>query len=177
MSEERLAVFFCSSYFGIDEKYNAIAHDVVKAACEKGYGVVSGGSYKGTMNVVCETAHECGVTNKGILPKYMEGLEYPYLTELRWTETMAQRKEAMREGTSLAVALPGGLGTLDELAETLTLLKLNRYSGKIIVMNYDGFYEPFKALLQHYIDIKMLEPGFLEKISFPRTIEEFKELI
>lgn len=177
MNEEKLAVFFCSSYFGIDPKYNAIAHDVVKAACEKGYGVVSGGSFKGTMNVICETAHECGVINKGILPRYMEGLQSPLLTELQWTDTMSQRKEAMRAGTSLAVALPGGLGTLDELSETLTLVKLDRYPGKVVVMNYEGFYDPFKALLQHYIDIKMLEPHFLEKVSFPRTIEEFKALI
>lgn len=171
------AVFFCSSYFGIDPKFNEIAHEAVKAACEKGYAIVSGGSFKGTMNVVCETAHECGVPNKGILPVYMKGLESPLLTELIWTETMSQRKEKMREGTSLAVALPGGIGTLDELAETLTLVKLGKYEGKVVLMNYDGFYDPFINLIRHYISIKMLDPNFLEKFYCPRTIEEFKAII
>jgi uncharacterized protein (TIGR00730 family) len=177
MMFDRKAVFFCSACSGIDEKYNRAAREVVRAACSKGYGIVSGGSFRGTMNVVADTACECGAPNIGVLPRFMQGLQHPHLTELFWTDTMAQRKEKMREGTSLAVALPGGVGTMDELIETLTLAKLGKYDGKIVAMNIDGFYEPLKALLNHFLKEGMVDEHTLTLISFPETVEEFASLI
>ncbi len=174
---DKKAVFFCSSYSGIDDKYNIAAREAVRAACSKGYGIVSGGSFRGTMNVVADTAAECGAPNIGVLPRFMQGLQHPNLTELYWTDTMAERKEKMREGTSLAVALPGGVGTMDELIETLTLAKLGQYDGKIVAMDIDGFYEPLKALLNHFLETGMVDAHTLTLISFPKTAEEFAALI
>ena len=85
---------------------------------------------------------------------------------------MAERKELMREGTSAAVALPGGIGTLDELIETLTLAKLDLYAGKILALDIDGFYEPLEALLDHYVSTGMLDQRSRDLISFPKTVEE-----
>lgn len=174
---DKKAVFFCSSYSGIDEKYNRAARETVRAACSKGYGIVSGGSFRGTMKVVEDTASECGAPNIGVIPRFMEGLQNPNLTELIRTDTMSERKEKMREGTSLAVALPGGVGTMDELIETLTLAKLGKYDGKIVAMNIDGFYEPLKALLNHFLETGMVDAHSLTLISFPNTVEEFSSLI
>ncbi len=174
---DKKAVFFCSSYSGIDEKYNRAAREAVRAACSKGYGIVSGGSFRGTMNVVADTATECGAPNVGVLPRFMEGLQHPHLTELYWTDTMSERKEKMREGTSLAVALPGGVGTMDELIETLTLAKLGQYDGKIAALNVDGFYEPLKALLNHFLQTGMVDEHTLTLIYFPETAEELASLI
>ena len=83
----------------------------------------------------------------------------------------------MREGTCVDVALPGGLGTLDELIETLTLAKLDLYKGKIIALDFDGFYEPLKALLDHYVTTGMLDSRSRRLIAFPKTIEEFSGLL
>jgi uncharacterized protein (TIGR00730 family) len=177
MMFDKKAVFFCSSYAGIDEKYNQAAREVVRAACSKGYGIVTGGSFRGTMNVVADTAYECGAPNIGVLPRFMQGLQHPHLSEIYWTDTMSERKEKMREGTSLAVALPGGVGTMDELIETLTLAKLGKYDGKIVAMNIDGFYEPLKALLNHFLETGMVDAHSLTLISFPNTVEEFSSLI
>ncbi len=90
---------------------------------------------------------------------------------------MAERKEAMRAGTCLAVALPGGIGTLDELVETLTLAKIGRYTGRIVAFNFEGFYEPLKTLLDHYVETGMLDMPSRRLISFPETIEEFLSCI
>ena len=173
----RKAVVFCSASFDIDEKYNDLARDVVRILFGCGYGMVSGGTVKGTMNVIAEEARRLGMEHKGVLPVFMKGLEYRGLTELVWTPTMSERKEMMRAGTCLAVALPGGIGTLDEVIETLTLAKLNRYPGKIVAFNFEGFYEPLKALLDHYVGTGMLDKPSRRLISFPETLDEFLAIV
>lgn len=174
---EKKAVVFCSASFDIDERYNDLARDVVRILYGCGYGMVSGGTVKGTMNVIAEEARRLGMEHKGVLPVFMKGVEYPGLTELVWTPTMSERKEAMRAGTCLAVALPGGIGTLDEVIEALTLAKLNRYPGKIVAFNFEGFYEPLKALLDHYVGTGMLDKPSRRLIYFPETLEEFLAIV
>ena len=129
------------------------------------------------MKVIADEARRLGMEHAGIVPVFMKGLEYSDVSNLVWTETMAERKEAMRAGTCLAIALPGGIGTLDELVDTLTLAKLERYSGKIVAFNFEGFYEPLKALLDHYVQAGMLDAPSRRLISFPETIEEFLSCI
>ena len=173
----RKAVVFCSASFDIDEKYNDLARDVVRTLYGCGYGMVSGGTVKGTMKVIADEARRLGMEHVGIVPVFMKGVEYSDASELIWTETMAERKEAMRAGTCLAVALPGGIGTLDELIETLTLAKIGRYPGKVVAVNYEGFYEPLKVLLDHYVATGMLDAPSRELIYFPTTVEEFTACI
>lgn len=177
MDGKRKIVIYCSASYEIDEKFNQAARDLVRAACSLGYGIVSGGAVKGTMGVVADEVVKCGGWHKGVLPKFMAQYRYPYLDEVVWTETMAERKEAMREGTVAAIALPGGIGTLDELIGTLTLAKLERYSGKVIAFNLDGFFEPLKSLLDHYVATKMLDEESRNLIAFPETVEEVVALI
>ena len=110
------ALFYCSACEAIDPQYNEAARHIVRAAALRGYTIVSGGTVKGTMRVVCEAALQSGAPTKGVLPRFMKGLEYPGMTRTIWTETMSERKEAMREGVDIAIALPGGIGTMDELA-------------------------------------------------------------
>ena len=171
----KVAVFFCSASFDIDPKYNQAAREYVRAACLRGYGISSGGTTKGTMRVVVDTARECGAPTKGVLPRFMTEVVHPGLDELIWTDTMAERKEKMREGTCAAVALPGGIGTLDELIGTLTLSKLGKYPGKVFALNFDGFYEPLKALLDHYVATGMLDGPSRNLIEFPETVGELVE--
>ena len=174
---DRKAVVFCSASFDIDERYNDLARDVVRTLNGCGYGMVSGGTVKGTMKVIADEARRLGMEHVGIVPVFMKGVEYSDASELVWTDTMSERKEAMRAGTCLAVALPGGIGTLDELIETLTLAKIGRYDGKVVAVNFEGFYEPPKALLDHYVATGMLDARSREMISFPATVEEFAACI
>lgn len=170
--QERRIVFFCSASYEIDPKYNQAAQAIVRAACSHGYEIVTGGVVKGTMGVIADEVQSCGGRHRGAIPRFMEEFECKNLTEVIWTDTMAQRKEMMREGTCAAVALPGGIGTLEELVETLTLAKLGKYDGRIYALNLDGFYEPLKALLDHYVATGMLDAKSRGLIEFPESVEE-----
>ena len=174
---ERKAVVFCSASGDIDPKYNEAAREVVRALHSYGWTLVSGGSFRGTMGVIADEMKRLGGKHIGVLPRFMAGLEYDGLTEIHWSDTMADRKERMRQGTEAAIALPGGIGTLDELIETHVLAKLGRYSGKVLALNVDGFFDPFKALLDHYVATGMLEPRDRALLVFADTPEELAEYL
>lgn len=173
----REVLFFCSAVREINEKYNQAARNAVRAACLAGYDIASGGTTKGTMAVICEEASKYGVSVRGVLPRFMKGLENSSLTAVGWTDTMSQRKELMREGSCMAVALPGGIGTLDELSETFCLAKMGIYTGKVVVLNIDGFYDGYKTQLQTCVREGMLPVESMEKIVFVSTVEEFSALL
>lgn len=172
----KIAVF-CSASFEIDPKYNKVARDFVRAASLRGYGIVSGGTIKGTMGEISDELHACGGYHLGVIPRFMEQYVYPDLTEVIWTDTMAQRKTLLREGTCAVVALPGGIGTLDEVIETFALVHLKQYFGKIFILNHEGFYEPLRLLLRHYVDTKMMTEETMSKIIFAQTPDEILDAL
>ena len=170
----KIAVF-CSASNEIDPNYNKVAREFVRAASLRGYGVVSGGTIKGTMGEISDELRLCGGYHLGVIPRFMEQYVYPDLSEVIWTDTMAERKSLLRKDTCAVVALPGGVGTLDEVIEVLALVHLKQYFGKIFLLNHEGFYEPLRNLLQHYVDTKMLSEATMEKVIFAQTPEEILE--
>lgn len=175
--EGKVALFFCSASFTIDPKFNDAARQYVQAASRHGYVISSGGTVKGTMKVVVDTAKECGARTLGIIPHFMERYLHPDLDEVVWTDTMSQRKEVMRERVSVCVTLPGGIGTLDEFFETLTLAKLGRFEGKMIVCNVDGFYDKLEDMLDYYVEMNMLDTSTRALVRFVSSVEEFESII
>ena len=176
MMNGKIAVF-CSASFEIDPIYNKVAREFVRAASLRGYGIVTGGTIKGTMGEVSDELFKCGGWHLGVIPRFMEQYVYPDLTEVIWTDTMAERKTLLREGTCAVVALPGGIGTLDEVIETFALVHLKQYFGKIFLLNHNGFYEPLRQLLRHYVDTRMMTEETMSKIIFAETPEEILDLL
>ena len=124
------------------------------------------------MGVVADASMRCGGRHIGIVPRFMRDVKFPGLSEVVWTDTMSERKEAMRAGTCAAIALPGGIGTLDELIETHVLAKLGKYEGKLYALNLDGFYEPLKQLMDHYVATGMMTPRDRDLLQFPDSVDE-----
>ena len=172
----KIAVF-CSASYEIDPEYNKVAREFVRAASLRGYGIVTGGTVKGTMGEVSDELHAIGGYHKGVIPRFMKQFVYPDLSELVWTDTMAERKTILREDTCAVVALPGGTGTLDELIETVALVHLKQYIGKISVLIHDGFYEPLMALLDHYVAAGMMTKETRGKVLFADTAEQLIEML
>ena len=161
----KIAVY-CSASFEIDPKFNKVAREFVRAASLHGYGIVTGGTIIGTMGEVSDELRDCGGYHLGVIPRFMEQYVYPELSEVIWTDTMAERKALLRKDTCAVVALPGGVGTLDEVIEVLALVHLKQYFGKIFLLNHEGFYEPLRQLLQHYVDMKMMTEATMSKVVF-----------
>ena len=171
------ALFFCSANENIAPEYNDAARQAVRAAAVKGYRISSGGTTKGTMRVVCEEALACGAYTKGVIPRFMANVVYPGMSETVWTDTMSDRKEQMLRDASVVIALPGGIGTMDELFETLVLAKLGRFGGTVIALNVNGFYDPLAALMDHVVATGMLTPEDRKTLKMPRTVEELQQLL
>ena len=172
MSMGKKIAVFCSASYDIDPKYNKVAREFVRAASLRGYGIVSGGTVKGTMGEISDEIKKCGGYHLGVVPRFFKELAHPELSEIIWTDTLSERKTLLRTDTCAAVALPGGIGTLDEIIETFTLQYLGQYDGKVCLLNYDGFYEPLLALLRHYVEEKMMPEYMLEKLVVASTPEE-----
>jgi len=85
---------------------------------------------------------------------------------------MSERKEQMRKDTDAVVALPGGLGTLEELIETYTLKRLGLYPGDVIVLNIFGFFDPLIKLFEHFVEKKVLNSNWTNGIKFVDNVEE-----
>ena len=168
---KKIAVF-CSARKEIDPEYNKVAREFVRAASLRGYGIVSGGTIKGTMGEISDELRDCGGYHLGVIPRFMEEYVYPELSEVIWTDTMAERKTLLRKDTCAVVALPGGIGTLDELIETFALVHLKQHEGKMIVLNHKGFYEPLRLLLQHYVKTGMMSAETCSMMVFADTVED-----
>ena len=173
---KKIAVF-CSASYNIDPQYNKVARAFVRAASLCGYGIVSGGTIKGTMGEISDELASCGGYHLGVIPRFMEQYVYPGLSEVIWTDTIAERKTLLRKDTSAVVALPGGIGTLDELMETFALVHLKQYDGRIFVLDHEGFYEPLRNLLEHYVKTGMLSQETMNKIGFADTPQQLLEML
>ena len=168
---DKIAVF-CSARCDIDPEYNEAARLFVRGAAALGFKIVSGGTVKGTMGEISDELEKCGGYHIGVVPRFMTKFAYPSLSELVWTDTLAERKAVFQTDTRAVVALPGGIGTLDEVIDTLSLLYRGKYDGKICLLNYKGFYEPLLALLRHYVDQKMMSEETLNRLVVASTPEE-----
>ena len=173
---KKIAVF-CSARKEIDPEYNKFAREFVRAASLRGYGIVSGGTIKGTMGEISDELHACGGYHLGVIPRFMEEYVYPDLSEVIWTDTMAERKTLLRKDTCAVVALPGGIGTLDELIETFALVHLKQHEGKMFVLNHGGFYEPLRLLLDHYVKTGMMSEETCSMMVFADTVEEILDAL
>lgn len=129
------------------------------------------------MGEISDELASCGGYHLGVIPRFMEQYVYPGLSEVIWTDTMAERKTLLRKDTSAVVALPGGIGTLDELMETFALVHLKQYDGRIFVLNHEGFYEPLRNLLEHYVKTGMLSQETMNKIGFADTPLQLLEML
>ena len=168
-------VIFCASSNLIDPKYNEAARRLVRGLHAKGYDIVSGGGDRGTMGAITDESIRVGGRHVAVLPRFMAGMERKDVAEVVWTDTMSQRKDRMRENTVAAIALPGGIGTLEELIETHTLRKLHKYDGPIFALNLDGYYEPLKSLFAHFVDTGMTAQADIDLVAFPDTVEQLLE--
>ena len=155
---------YCASSQRCDAEYHAAAHRVGEVLVEHGYGIVYGGGAKGSMGAVADGALARGGKVRGILPRFMQDLEWghPRLTELKIVEDLRVRKHLMLSESDGCVALPGGCGTLEELFEALTLKRLGLYVHPIVLLNTRNYFAPLLELLEHAVRERFMGDRHLE---------------
>jgi uncharacterized protein (TIGR00730 family) len=142
---------YCGSNPGRNPAYAAAARTLGRRMAESGIGLVYGGGGLGLMGEIARSVLACGGRVTGIIPEFLSEREHMLrdVTELIVVGDMHQRKQLMFDKSDAFVALPGGIGTLEELVEQLTWAQLGRHSKPIVLMNTEGFWAPFIGLLQH----------------------------
>ena len=161
---------YCGSNPGKDPAYLTAARQLGPAFALDGVGLVYGGGGLGLMGEVARAVLAHGGRVIGIIPAFLSEKErmLRYADELIVVEDMHQRKKLMFDKSDAFVALPGGIGTLEELVEQLTWAQLGRHNKPIVLVNIDDFWAPFLALLRH-----MGEQGFIRddmQVRFLRSI-------
>lgn len=155
--------FYCGSANGHNLTYKSAISEIVEQLAVRNISVVYGGGNIGLMGVLGDAATAHGLHITGIIPRSLVDREiaHPGLTELEVVDTMAQRKTRMEQLADTYIALPGGVGTLEELSEVLTLQQLGEITGPIVLYNIDGFWTPFVYTLQHMCDAGFINPKYI----------------
>ncbi len=143
MPSSRLLCVYCSSSASLAPEYYAAAEALGAAMPGKGWGLVYGGGKVGLMGAVARGVKQAGGVVIGVIPHFMKEreLEFREADELHTVITMAERKAAMIARAQAFVALPGGIGTLEEISEVLTLRYLAQLEAPIVFLNQNGFYD------------------------------------
>jgi uncharacterized protein (TIGR00730 family) len=157
----RSVCVYCGSGLGLNPAYREAARTLGKSLAEHKIGLVYGGGSLGLMGEVARATLEHGGHVTGIIPSFLVEKEAMLrdVDEMVVTENMHQRKQLMFDRSSAFVALPGGIGTLEELVEQLTWVQLGRHAKPVVVANIDGFWTPFLKLLTHMKADTFIRPG------------------
>ncbi len=142
---------YCGSGLGLNPAYAEAARTLGANLAVNGIGLVYGGGSLGLMGEVARATLAHGGRVTGIIPTFLIEKEamLSAVDEVIVTDNMHQRKQLMFDRSDAFVALPGGVGTLEELVEQLTWVQLGRHTKPVIVANIDGFWTPFLNLLTH----------------------------
>ena len=165
---------YCGSASGGDPAFEAAARTLGRALASEGIGLVYGGGGRGLMGTLARTVLEAGGRVTGIIPDFLTDHD----ATLRETQEhvvvpdMHTRKRLMFERADAFVALPGGIGTLEELVEQMTWVQLARHAKPVLVADVGGFWRPLLALLEHMREHRFINPAMDVRYLVADRIED-----
>ena len=174
MSKIKTICVYCGSGPGSDPRFIEAAIALGKILAENRIRLVYGGGSIGLMGALATSVLDHGGTVTGIIPDFLTSRENALtrVQELIVTPDMHERKRLMFERSDAFVALPGGVGTLEELVEQMTWKQLGRHSKPILLANIDGFWEPLLALLAHMRATQFIRPNLAVDVLKAERIED-----
>jgi uncharacterized protein (TIGR00730 family) len=173
MTEIRTVCVYCGSGPGTNPTFIESAKALGKAFAENGVRLVYGGGSVGMMGAVAKAVLDHGGDVTGIIPDFLVKKEVMMpLKDLIVTPDMHERKRLMFEHSDAFVAMPGGVGTLEELVEQLTWKQLGRHAKPVLLADIDGFWEPLFALLSHMQETEFIRPGFSVDVLKAERVED-----
>ncbi len=174
MSTIRNICVYCGSGPGTDPRFVTAATAFGAILADNDIGLVYGGGSVGLMGAAAAATLAKGGRVTGIIPEFLSNRERPFsdAQELIVTRDMHERKRIMFERSDAFVALPGGVGTLEELVEQLTWAQLGRHKKPILAANIGGFWDPLCALLDHMQKLAFIRPGLSVTLLVADKVED-----
>jgi len=174
MEAIRNVCVYCGSSAGTNPRFIEAAEALGRALAEADVGLVFGGGGDGLMGRVARATLASGGRVTGIIPKFLMAREHALIDgqELVVVDGMHQRKQLMFERADAFVALPGGVGTLEELVEQLTWAQLQRHRKPILLADIDGFWRPLLALFAHMRNLGFIREQFEVRYIVAEKIED-----
>ena len=178
---EKIGIF-CSASGSIDPIYFDAAHQIGEWMGKNGKTLIYGGANLGLMECVAKAVKENGGHVIGVVPSKLEenGKVSTYPDEIIATHDLSDRKDIFLQHSDVLVALPGGIGTLEELADTFSHYRIYAAPGSrppILIANINGIYDPLKALFQNWLRLGFIEKEDLSSIHFCSSLEEIIKIL
>ncbi len=174
MSKIKSVCVYGASSKAIDKEYLNCAYDIGKKIALKGYSLVFGGGSEGVMGASAQGAYDGKGKIIGIAPTFfnVDGILFENCTEFLYPETMRERKQLLEDLSDAFIIAPGGIGTLDEFFEILTLKQLSRHNKPIVIFNKNGFYDNLIALLDYLADNKFMTHATLDLYHVTDSVDD-----
>jgi uncharacterized protein (TIGR00730 family) len=173
MSQIRRICVYCGSGAGRDPAFAAAARKLGQAMAKNGIGLVYGGGSVGLMGEVANAVLDSGGEVTGIIPEFLANREHMMRRgNIIRTRDMHERKQLMFDHADAFVALPGGVGTLEELVEQMTWAQLGRHRKPILLANIKGFWDPLSRLFEHMGQMEFIHSANLFKYYVADAIED-----
>jgi uncharacterized protein (TIGR00730 family) len=165
---------FCGSSPGVRPEYVLAARELGQLLARKRIGLVYGGARVGMMGALAAAAVEAGGEVTGVMPGALVRKEVAYtrLKDLRIVETMHERKALMAELSDGFVALPGGLGTIEEFFEVLTWAQLGMHQKPCGLLNVNGYFDPLATFIDHAVTQQFISPAGRSLVIMDNTPEK-----
>jgi uncharacterized protein (TIGR00730 family) len=170
---------YCASSTKIAPKYFEAAAQLGTLIGKKKLTLLNGGGKYGLMATTADAVIENGGVAIGIIPQFMidHGWQYDKMSQMIVVNGMHERKQMMADESDAVIALPGGCGTWDELIEIITWKQLGLYSGPIVILNQDGYYDPLLMMFDHALKDNFMGVRHADLWSVATTVEEAMDMI
>ncbi|HAB42480.1 MAG TPA: TIGR00730 family Rossman fold protein [Acinetobacter sp.] len=170
---------FCGSAMGNSKNFKEQAQALGESIANRGITLVYGGGRAGLMGVVADSALNAGGTVVGVIPQNLVDAElaHPLLTELHVVKNMHERKTKMSDLADAFIALPGGVGTLEEIFEQLTWGQLDLHQKPCAFLNIHGFYDELLNFLMKTTEAGFTQSRFTDALIFSSSIEEVLDAV
>jgi uncharacterized protein (TIGR00730 family) len=178
MSNKRITVF-CGASLGNDDQYVQLAKEIGRWIAQSGYELVYGGARVGLMGVVADAVLQQAGKVYGVIPQMLvdRGASHQSITNIEIVPDMDVRKKRMMELGDVLIALPGGPGTLEEMAEAFSWARLGLNDKPSIYLDVDGYWQPVKEIYQRMVTKGFLTQNDYDKLYFVRSFEEINQIM
>ena len=179
MRQIRNICLYCGSASGNDPAFTRAAQSFGRLIATAGIGLVYGGASCGLMGAAAHAALAAGGHVTGVIPDFFDEYEVAEkrISELILVKDMHERKRIMFERSDAFVAFPGGIGTLEELAEQLTWIQLGQHRKPLIIADINGFWGPLLALISHMRESAFIRPSHEIRYQVAQTVEDILPMI